>query len=194
MQVRILKVGVLCIVAAAILLLVGFAPKRHADQPANRPVEAHRALTTTANPQEMPGTSGHDLAVLERALTRKPGHIPVLMNLAKLEEGKGQFDEAAKHLKEIVGQESGNLEARLELGRVLFQRGDVQGALDQTQAILKVQPDNPDALYNMGAIYGNLGNATLAREYWGRLIALAPQSESGKRAQRMLPQLAGLSR
>jgi Flp pilus assembly protein TadD len=194
MQVRILKVGVLCLVATAILLLVGFAPKRHADQPANKTVEAHRALTATAHSQAIPGTSGHDLKVLEGALIKKPGHTPVLMNLAKLEEEKGRFDDAAKHLKEIVDQESGNLEAKLELGRVLFQRGDVQGALDQTQAILKVQPGNPDALYNMGAIYGNLGNATLAREYWGRLIALAPQSESGKRAQRMLPQLASLSR
>jgi Flp pilus assembly protein TadD len=194
MQVRILKVGVLCIIATTILLSVGSALKRPAYQPANRPVEAHRALTATANPQEMPATSGHDLKVLESALIKKPGHTPVLMSLARLEEEKGHPDEAAKHLKEIVDREPGNLEARLELGRVLFQRGDVQGALDQTRAILKVQPGNPDALYNLGAIYGNLGNAALAREYWGQLIALDPQSESGKRAQRMMPQLAGLSR
>jgi tetratricopeptide (TPR) repeat protein len=148
----------------------------------------------SSHSQGIPGTSGHDLKVLERALIKKPGHTPVLMNLAKLEEQEGQLEDAARHLKEIVGRESGNLEARLELGKVLFQRGDVQGALEQTQAILKVQPGHPDALYNMGAVYGNLGNARLAREYWTRLIALAPQSESGKRAQRMLPQLAGLSR
>jgi tetratricopeptide (TPR) repeat protein len=194
MQVRILKGGVLCMGAAVILLAAGTTRKHHADQPSDKPAEARRALSETTSSQDVPGASGHDLKVLEKALTKKPGHAPVLMNMAKIEEEKGRLDEAAKHLKEIVDQESGNLEARLELGRVLFQRGDVQGALDQTQAILKVQPGHPDALYNLGAIYGNLGNAARAREYWERLISLAPQSESGKRAQRMLPQLASLSR
>jgi len=191
---RIFKTGILCFAAVAILLFVGFARKQHVNHPSDKHVEAHVTSTAMSNSVENPGTSGHDLKVLEKALIKKPGHTPVLMNLARLEEQKGQLDDAALHLKEIVDRESENLEAKLELGRVLFQRGDVQGALEQTQAILKVQPGNPDALYNVGAIYGNLGNASLAREYWARLIALAPQSESGKRAQRMLPQLADLSR
>lgn len=194
MLVRIMKAGVLCIVAASILLLIGFHPNRSNNQQAIVNVLAHSAPAAAAVSGEAPGTGVHDLKILEKALVKKPGHTPVLMNLARLEEEKGQFDEAAKHLTEIVDQDSGNLEARLELGKVLFQRGDVQGALKQTRAILEVQPRNPDALYNLGAIYGNLGNAAMAREYWGRLIALDPKSESGQRAQRMMPQLAGLSR
>ena len=194
MLVRIMKAGVLCIVAASILLLIGFHPSRSNNQQSNISVLAHSASAASAGSSEAPGTGVHDLKILEKALVKKPGHTPVLMNLARLEEEKGRFDEAAKHLTEIVDQDSGNLEARLELGRVLFQRGDVQGALKQTRAILEVQPGNPDALYNLGAIYGNLGNAAMAREYWGRLIALDPKSESGQRAQRMMPQLAGLSR
>jgi cytochrome c-type biogenesis protein CcmH/NrfG len=190
MQIRIMKLGLVCLVAGAVLLLVIYSAKRPADESA----EARGVMTAHVTPREMPGTGGHDLKVLEQALTRKPGHTPVLMNLAKLEEEKGRLHEAVQHLKEILGGEPGNLEARLELGRVLFQLGDIEGALAQTQAILKVQPTNPDALYNLGAIYGNLGNAARAREYWERLIALEPQSESGKRAQRMLPQLAGMSR
>ncbi len=194
MLVRIMKAAVMCIVAAAILVLIVFPLKRHADQAGNDLLKARKALAAAAGTQEIADSSVHDLKILENALVKKPGHTPVLMNLARLEEEKGHFDEAANHLKEIVARESGNLDARLELGRVLFQRGDVQGSLEQTRAILEVQPGNPDALYNLGAIYANLGNATLAREYWGRLIALDPQSASGRRAQRMMPQLAGLSR
>ncbi len=194
MQVLILKAGVVIIVVAAILVLVGHAPGRYPDHSAGTSTAALRGLATTAASRQRPSDTEHDQRLLEMALNRKPGHTPVLMNLARIEEEKGQFGEAKKHLMEVIDREPGNLEARLELGRILFQAGDVQGALHQTRAILEVKPDHPDALYNLGAIYGNLGNSVLAREYWQRLITLAPQTESGRRAQRMLPQLAGVSR
>ncbi len=194
MQIRILKTGVVIIVVAAILVLVSNAPGRYPDRSAGTSAAAQRVPAITAESNQRPENGEHDLRLLEMALNRKPGHTPVLMNLARIEEGKGQFGEAKKHLMEVIDREPGNLEARLELGRTLFQAGDVQGALHQTRAILEIKPDHPDALYNLGAIYGNLGNPVLAREYWQRLINLAPQTESGRRAQRMLPQLAGVAR
>jgi TolA-binding protein len=54
---------------------------------------------------------------------------------------------------------------------------------------LKVSPNHPDALYNLGAIYGNLGNGRLARDNWDRLLAVSPKSESALRARSMLSQL-----
>ena len=35
-----------------------------------------------------------------------------------------------------------------------------------TRALLEKDPNHADGLYNMGAIYANLGQATQAREYW----------------------------
>ncbi len=61
--------------------------------------------------------------------------------------------------------------------------------MERTQEILKKHPTNADALYNMGAMYGNLGNTERAAEYWRLLIALDSNSESGKLAQQMLPLL-----
>jgi tetratricopeptide (TPR) repeat protein len=193
MRVLLLKAAVLCVGLTALILIFRFAPKPETSRPATRPAETRADALPATKPLEMPGKDQHDLKVLEMALTKKPGHTPVLMQLAKLEEEKGNLDKAAEHLQEIVKKEPGDLAARLELGRVFYQRGNIQGALDQTQAILKVQPNNADALYNLGAIYGNLGNAKLAREYWGRLIAIDPQSESGKRAQQMMAQLSTAS-
>jgi Flp pilus assembly protein TadD len=133
--------------------------------------------------------AGHQIKVLAKALAENPGHTPVLLQLAKLETEKGNYPDAVLHLREILVREPDNAEARLELGKALYQKGDLRGALDQTQEILKKHPSHPDALYNLGAIYGNLGNTERAAEYWKRLIALDPNSESGRRAQQMLPQL-----
>jgi tetratricopeptide (TPR) repeat protein len=75
------------------------------------------------------------------------------------------------------------------LGKIKFQLGDVAGALGNTQAILRSNPTQPDALYNLGAIYGNLGDKQRALEYWNRLLSTSPNSESGKRARQLISQL-----
>jgi tetratricopeptide (TPR) repeat protein len=143
-------------------------------------------------PQQDPGKlkgDVHEEKALDLALQKKPGHIPVLLQLARLESEKGQFREAEGHLQQIVNAEPANIEARLELGRIKFQLGDVAGALGNTQAILRSNPTQPDALYNLGAIYGNLGDSRRALEYWNRLLSTASNSESGKRARQLISQL-----
>ncbi len=133
--------------------------------------------------------NAHQIKILTDALQKKPGHVPVLMQLAGMAAASGKLEEATKYLKEVLAREPGNTEARLELGKILFEMGKIQESIQTTEEILRVQPDNPDALYNLGAIYGNLGNRQRASEYWGRLVASNPQSDSGKRAKQMMSEL-----
>ncbi len=92
-------------------------------------------------------------------------------------------------MREVLRREPDNADARLELGKVLFQLGNVRGALEQNQLILKQHPVHSGALYNLGAIYANIGNANRASEYWSRLFTLEPHSQNGMQAGRMLSQL-----
>ncbi len=156
-------------------------------------IASHRTATgraTVAAPsQAAADNKQHEAIFLAEALKKKPNHTPVLMRMAQLSEESGKHTEAARNLREVVQREPANIDARLELGKTLFEAGDVQGAIEQTKAILDRQPDHADALYNLGAIYGNVGNAELAREYWGRLIAVKPQTASAQRAKGMMAQL-----
>ncbi len=135
------------------------------------------------------GANQHEGKMLADALKKRPAHIPVLLRLASLALESGKLGEAERYLKEVQRLEPGNVPARLDLGKVQFESGHVPEAIQTTAAILKEQPDNPDALYNLGAIYGNLGQREQAIEYWNRLLASNPQSESGRRAQQMMPEL-----
>jgi tetratricopeptide (TPR) repeat protein len=136
----------------------------------------------------------HRNKVLARALKENPGHVPVLLPLAKLQSEQGDFPDAIRRLQEILDREPDNTEAMLELGKMRYQQGDIRNALDQTLDILKKHPSHPDALYNLGAIYGNLGDQERAAEYWRRLVKSDPNSESGKLAQQMLPLLEARGR
>jgi TolA-binding protein len=161
-------------------------------------IASHRTAarrTTVAPPNPAASENQqHEAIFLAEALKKKPDHTPVLLRMAQLSEESGKHTEAARSLREVVQREPANIDARLELGKALFEAGDIQGAIEQTKAILDRQPDHADALYNLGAIYGNVGNAELARDYWSRLIAAKPQTESAQRAKRMMAQLPTTAR
>jgi tetratricopeptide (TPR) repeat protein len=187
-KVRLFKICLIMLGAAAAVILYRGLPSR--VRPSPPAARAPREVEVPQTPKAAGISSEeHEAKVLAMALQKNPGHTPVLFKLAKIESDEGRYQDASRHLREIVGKEPGNAEARLELGKVLFQVGDVQGAIEQNEAILKGHPDYADALYNLGAIYGNIGNRERATEYWKRLVALDPHSDSGRKAEQMLGRL-----
>jgi tetratricopeptide (TPR) repeat protein len=127
--------------------------------------------------------------MLSEALRKKPDHVPVLLELARLESESGNGRKASEYLREVLQYEPQNPEAKLNLGKQLFEMGKTDEAISLNQEILQAQPLHPDALYNLGAIYGNLGNRERAFFYWEKLIDSSPDSESGKRAAEMMARM-----
>lgn len=148
-----------------------------------RPAASH-TMPAMVNPD-------HELKELAVQLKRKPGHTPVLMRMAQIEREKGNLDDAAAHLREVVKNEPVNPEAHLELGRVLYEKGDVSGGVAETEKVLRINPKQVDALYNLGAIYANLGNAQRARSYWAQAVAADPNAESSRKARDGLAKIGG---
>ncbi len=167
-----------------VLFLGLFAVNRRQPSP---PRASHEELPAPgANPA---ADQAHEAKALAVELKKKPDHTPILFRMAQLEREMGKPAEAANHLRQILTREPANQEARLELGRVLYETGDVQGAIEETNRLLTQNPKHVDALYNMGAIYGNLQKNELARQYWERAVASDPASESGRRAKDSLLRL-----
>ncbi|MGQ9917765.1 MAG: tetratricopeptide repeat protein [Bryobacteraceae bacterium] len=75
------------------------------------------------------------------------------------------------------------------MGRACYQAGDTECATATTSRVLELEPENPDALYNLGAIHANSGRKDLARRYWERAVRAAPASESGRMAAAALGKL-----
>ena len=143
---------------------------------------------TEAQPA-VPQNPAHERAALEEELRKKPGHPPILLRLAELERDAGRPAGAVSYLHQILDQDSKNEDARLELGRMLYDSGDIEGALKETKQLLADHPDQVDGLYNLGAIYANQNRLDLAREYWSKAVATAPTSDSGGRAKDSLAKL-----
>jgi Flp pilus assembly protein TadD len=173
-----------CLLAAA----AGVAYRR-----AHRTDSAGANATSPLNPVAVHATTAdkeHEIASLKKNLQQNPKHVPVLLRLAQMSREVGRLNESADYLKEAVAQEPSNRDARLEFGRILFDTGDITGATREMEALLKSDPADVDALYNLGAIYGNLSQDERARGYFEKAVATAPESPSGKLARDALSRLA----
>jgi len=144
---------------------------------------------STGTQSAVPQNPAHERAALEEELKKKPGHPPILLRLAELERDAGRPAGAVPYLRQILDQDSKNEDARLELGRMLYDTGDIEGALKETRQLLADHPNQVDGLYNLGAIYANQNRLDLAREYWSKAVAAAPTSDSGRRAKESLAKL-----
>jgi tetratricopeptide (TPR) repeat protein len=163
-------------------------------------LEKHRqavSATQSSTRPSAPLSSGnptadrvHELKALEEELQKKPEHPPILFRMAQLSSELGKNTDAVSYLRRLLKVEQANNEARLELGRLLYETNDLQGSIAETAKILESDPKQVDALYNLGAIYANLNKPDTAREYWNRAVASAPSSESGKRAKESLLKLS----
>lgn len=61
-----------------------------------------------------------------------------------------------------------------EDGVYLYQKGDYAGARDSFQAALKLQPEDPNVLYNVGECYDRLGDATRAEKFYNECLQRVP--------------------
>jgi len=172
--------------ALAVALVLLWAPRTKDARSANARKDSSASQTAAVK--------RHEAMALQAELQKKPDHVPILFRLAQLDRESGKPAEAIVHLHRILELEPKNMDARLELGRDLYETGDVTGALSETNQILIENPRNVDALYNMGAIYANVSKPAVAREYWTRAVSSDPNSESGKRAAEGVARLGASSR
>jgi tetratricopeptide (TPR) repeat protein len=143
------------------------------------PAASVKAVDTNAPAPQDPT---HEKAALEEELKKKPGHPPILLRLAELARDAGQPKQAAEYLKQAAAADPKNVDASVELSRTLYEANDVDGALKETKRLLTEHPNQVDALYNLGAIYANLGKPELARQYWAQAVSTDPASDSGRKS------------
>src|ERR1039458_6902122 len=91
-----------------------------------------------ARPAAVQDNPAHELKELAVQLQKKPGHLPVLMRMAQLEHDQGKLAEAEAHLREALAGEPGNADVNLELGLVLYEKGDRNEALKETERALAI--------------------------------------------------------
>jgi len=87
--------------------------------------------------------------------------------------GQDQFDEAARYYRGYLAAKPGDVSARGNLAKTLFNKGDIDGAAAEARAILDVR-DDAVARDLLGRALASQGKLDAARKEFERALALDP--------------------
>lgn len=150
-------------------------------------------ITGTPKPQATAGIDTAQITALMQKIAANPGDTVSLMSLANLYYGAGDYANAATWLKKILAIDPKNVDALLALGAAQYNTGDDASAELSWRQVLAIDPKNLEAHYDLGFMYFSQSpqNVAKAREEWGQVIALAPDSDIAKTVAAHLASLGG---
>ena len=121
---------------------------------------------------------------LKRALRLKPQHVAALLQLARLYEATQRLQEALDVYAKVIqvdplgeAVQFSLLKKNLIEGILLARSGDFDSALRLFQAASEIDPNNPDAHYNMGLIYLKRKEEAKAEEVFRKVVEVNPQHQ-----------------
>ena len=124
---------------------------------------------------EEAGEPAGALPPYQEAIRLRPRRVAFQVDLGFVLARMAKWKDAEKVLTGALKLDGDCLEARLHLGWVLNREGDLNGALDQYQAVLKRLPEDRRLLWNCADLCTILGKSKDARQYIERLLALEPK-------------------
>ena len=100
--------------------------------------------------------------VLRKALEIEPKLAKTHFFLAMAQKPEGRYDEALEHLRVAAAQYPRDRVVRNQLGRVLFLKRQYKDAVVEFKQVLKIDPEDLQAHYNLMLCYQGLGDAAQA--------------------------------
>jgi len=91
----------------------------------------------------------------------------------------GEWEEAKLLYERAIAADPGYCDAMDNLGLLLRQQGDLQGAIDWYLRSIDVAPQNTIARMNLAVAYDYQGKADLAAEQYEQIIAIDPATPEG---------------
>ncbi|MBM4160401.1 MAG: tetratricopeptide repeat protein [Ignavibacteria bacterium] len=128
------------------------------------------------------------MAELEQRVAANPDDAELSLQLANFAYDHRFFDKAIVYYRKYLEKNPENTNARVDLGTSYYESGNATEAISEMESALKYDPKHLQAHFNLGVVNLGAGRVDVANEWFRKTIALAPNSEIGKQAKRILEQ------
>ncbi len=108
--------------------------------------------------------------VLEKALALSPDLARAHFFYSKVLRSDGNYDGAAEHLRKALAQYPRDRVVLNDLGRILFLQRKYAEAVKVLESVMKVDPEDLQAHYNLMLCYNGLGDQKKAHEHQVRYL------------------------
>ncbi|MGE5280299.1 MAG: tetratricopeptide repeat protein [Deltaproteobacteria bacterium] len=128
------------------------------------------------------GRPADAIAVYEKAIAINPGFYELYSNLGSIYDRVGRPQEALEAFRTAVRLNQNSAAAQMNLGVLLARgRGTVEEAFSCYRKAVALDPEFPEAYFNMGDLYLKLGHGPEAASYFRQALALRPDYDAARR-------------
>lgn len=131
------------------------------------------------------GRTERALELLKSAVTARPDAFLPYFAVGALLALQGQLTKAEAYLKQALDVEE-NAQAYSLLGVIAYQRGRLNEAIESLQKAVRLDPEDEDALYQLGLCYLDRGWTQKASERFRAALELNPNRIEYQEASRLL--------
>jgi tetratricopeptide (TPR) repeat protein len=117
---------------------------------------------------------GDELELFRLATRHQPASTKVHYKLAELSLKAGRLDEALLEARIAYRITPRNVRSGILIAEVQTRQGALDAAESILSEVLRHEPDSPDALYGMGAVWRDRANYESAEHYWLRALTVDP--------------------
>lgn len=154
--------------------------------------EVHKGLKDKNTPHSMMNVSPefkHQMEQLKKNIDNNPNDTLKIREYANLLAASHQPDEALKYYDMILTKAPKRTDILFEKSKIYYAENKLDEAENVTNSILKLEPENPLAQYNLGAIAATKGDKEKARKIWNEVIKKYPKEEVSELAKKSLEKL-----
>ncbi len=123
-------------------------------------------------------------AILRAAWSRFPGDFWIAHDLGTISGAHGRYnnpEEAVRFLTAAIAIRPGSSDAHFDLGRVLHNKGDLDGAEAECREAIRLKPDHSGAHLNLGVALRHKGDLDGALAEYREAIRLQPDDAGAHR-------------
>jgi|SRR5690554_1391999 len=131
----------------------------------------------------------HKMEVLKKEVEQNPQDTVKIKEYADLLAAGHRSDEAIIWYYNILNINPRRTDILNKLAFIYYSKKNYSKAADLINKVLLYEPDNTEAMYNLGAIAATSGNREEAKKRWKELIEKYPGSDESKLAENSLKQL-----
>lgn len=153
--------------------------------------EIHKPFNSEVSPGKDNVSEGfrHKLEILKKSVEDNPTDTLKMREYADLLASAHQKAQAIEYYQKILSLDPTRTDVLFSLSFIYYSIGNLDEAEIQTNKILAIYPDNPNAQYNLGAISAGKGNREKAKEIWMKIAEQHPGEEVGIKAKKSIEKL-----
>lgn len=106
----------------------------------------------------------------------------IFNNLGIIYTGRKEYEKAAQLFVKAITANSQLTEAHENLAELSAETKDYSRAIDEYERVVELEPYNTRALYNLGIVYGYIGDYTKAKARWMKALAISSEDKDVKNA------------